>query len=710
MEGPELSDPTGRGCRPAPEFNGTENTADVADLDTLRLERLGTPADRAEATPARPDARQPTAPVEKAPGGNTSVRRREAMLYGYAAVLTAGVVTAIMRLWRATLSVPFAYFGDAVASASYFKDVIQVGWYENQPHLGAPYGQHYHDYPFADDLQPAMAKVLSLFTDNWAVAFNGYYLLGFVLCALTAVWFFRVCGLGRWTSVVLAVLYAVTPYHFIRGQNHLFLASYYCVPLAMVLVIRSARGEGLWGRRRRANPIVSVLTGRGAGTVVILALVVYSSAYYGVFTALLLACGGAFGLLRSWSWRRLAGVLAAGVTLLFFFLLAMVPDLVYARVHGPNPAALFRLAKSAEIFALKFTPLVLPAPGHPILAFANFRLNYDTSYSFNGERPALGLIGAIGFLMLLSVALVTLTGRIMVKTGAAATTRRTTLLGLSFLSWMALAIGTIGGLGTVVSFFTTSIRGWNRISIFIVLLALAGVGLAVEAWGSRLSTAARARAASPPPLGSSVPTVRRRGRIAVAATPVLSVIVLLLGVADQSLTLAVPPYEANKTSYVSDQQYVDRIQGQLPADSMIFILPWQGFPETGRTNGISESDQLKLWLHSTTLSWSGGGMKGRPQTDWPAAVVRKKPAEMVRDLAGIGFVGISINRAALADHGARWESTLRPLLGAPTLISSDQKYSYLNLRAAIEKLNSSTTPAERAAMAAVITHIPPSMK
>jgi len=701
-----LSDPTGRRSGRNPESNGTEIAGGVADLDTLPLEKLGTAADPAEATPDRPEARQPTAPVEKASGGNASVRRREAMLYVYAAVLTAGAVTAMTKLWRATLSVPFAYSGDAVASAAYFKDVIQVGWYENQPQLGTPYGQHYHDYPFADDLQPAMAKVLSLFTDNWAVAFNSYYLLGFGLCALTAVWFFRVCGLGSWLSVVLAVLYAVTPYHFIRGENHLFLASYYCVPLAMVLVIRAARGEGLWGRRRRGNRILSVLTGRGAGTVVILALVVYSGAYYGVFTALLLAGGGAFGLLRSWRWRRLAGVFSAGVTLVAFFVLAMVPDLLYARVHGPDPAALFRLAKSAEIFALKFTALMLPAPGHPIPAFADFRLNYDINYPFNGERPALGLIGALGFLMLLSVALVTLTGRIRVTAGAATTTRRTTVLSLSFLTWMAFGIGTIGGLGTVVSFFTISIRGWNRISIFIVLIALAGVGLAVEAWGSRISTSARPRAASPPPLGSSVPAVRRRGRFAVAATPVLSVIVLLLGVADQSLTSAVPPYEATKTSYLSDQQYVDRLQGDLPADSMIFILPWQGFPETGRMNGIPESDQLKLWLHSTTLSWSGGGIKGRPQSDWPAAVVRKKPAEMVRDLAAIGFVGISVNRAALADHGSRWESTLRPLLGAPTLISADQQYSYLPLRSAIEELNSSTTPAQRKEMAAAITRIP----
>ncbi len=634
----------------------------------------------------------------------SAVWKSDFPLYLYSLVVTAAVLTWVMRLWRATLSAPFYYSGDAVASAAYFKDVIQVGWYENQPNLGAPYGQHYHDFPFADDLNPAMAKVISLFTSNWAVAFNSYYLLGFLLAALTAVWFFRFCGVGSWMAVVLSVLYAVTPYHFIRNENHLFLASYYCIPLAMVLVVRATRGDGLWARRRGVNPVLSVLTGRGAGSILILALVVYSGAYYGLFTAFLLAFGGMFALLRKWSWRRLFGLACAGGTVLFFFVLAMLPDSLYERANGIDTAGLVRARTAAEQYALKFASLVLPAPGHPIPLFAKARFLYDSKYPLSSERPVLGLMAAIGFVLLLGVAFLALTGRAAPsRRTTRQDARRATLFSLSFLTWIAFCVGTIGGLGTIVSFFTASIRGWNRISIVIVLFGLAGLGLMLDGLGERLAARVRSRPAAVD--SGSGPAGRRPARIAGAVVPVIAVVVLLMGSADQSITGAVPPYAQNKAGSTSDQQYVDDLQARLPAKSMIFILPWQPFPESGRLNGLPESDQMKLWLHSTTLRWSGGGIKGRPQTAWPGKVVRETPAQMAHDLAVIGFVGISIHRAALVDKGKKWEASLAPLLGPPTLISPDKQYSYIPLTRAIDELDRTTTASQRAAFAAAITEI-----
>ena len=634
----------------------------------------------------------------------SALGRSDLLLYVYAGLLTAAAVTLMMRLWRATMSVPFAYRGDAVASAAYFKDVIQVGWYENQPHLGAPYGQHYHDFPFADDLNPAMAKVIGVFTSDWAVAFNTYYLLGFLLCALSAVWFFRVCGLGRWMTVVLAVLFAVAPYHFIRGESNLFLASYYCVPLAMVVVLRATRGESLWGRRRTMKYLPSIFLGRGAATVLILALVVYSGAYYGLFTAFLLALGSVFALVRRRDWRRLGGSVVAVGAVALFFVLALLPDILYTRTHGADDGALVRRVFDAETYGLKFTSLLLPPPGHPLAVLAAFRKYYDSTYPLPGERAALGLMAALGFLALLSVPVLALTGRFSGEgRDPAGLGRYTTIGSLSFLTYAAFLIGTIGGLGTFVSFFTSSIRGWNRISIIIALFALAGLGLATEAGGRRIDGRVRTRTQSP--LDSRT---RLWGRsLAAHFVPVIAVVVLVVGVADQSLIGAVPGYADNKASSTSDQAYVDSLQQALPDDAMIFILPWQPFPESARANGLPESDQMKLWLHSDTLRWSGGGIKGRPQSDWPGVVVKKPVAQMVRDLATIGFAGISIHRTALKDAGKKWEAALTPLLGPPTIVSPDGAYSYFSLAKEVERLDASTTGEQRAALAESLTHIAP---
>ncbi len=163
-------------------------------------------------------------------------------------------MTWMMRLWRANLRIPFRYDSDALGHAAHFKTILETGWYEYQPRLGVPYGQHYHDYPFSDDLHMAMAKILGWFTSDWVVAFNSYYLLTFLLCALTAVWFFRQCGLRPGWSVVLAVLFATAPYHFLRNEMHLFLSGYYLVPAGLVIVLWVARGEPVWRRRTGVEP------------------------------------------------------------------------------------------------------------------------------------------------------------------------------------------------------------------------------------------------------------------------------------------------------------------------------------------------------------------------------------------------------------------------------------------------------------------------
>jgi len=98
-------------------------------------------------------------------------------------------------------------------------------------------------------------------------------------------------------------------------------------------------------------------------------------------------------------------------------------------------------------------------------------------------------------------------------------------------------------------------------------------------------------------------------------------------------------------------------------------------------------------------------MKGRPQSDWPAGVATEDAAAMTRDLATIGFQGIVIDRAALADTSAELDAQLRPLLGAVALTSPDGRYTFYSLQPVIDDVLATTTPEQRAATAAALTHI-----
>jgi hypothetical protein len=655
-----------------------------------------------------------TAPVGSAPpaatrpGRQTRVggqalgrwlKQSELRLYLAAAGLTGVAVAVMMRLWNADWSAPFYYSSDALGSAAHFKTTLETGWYEYQPRLGVPYGQRYHDYPFSDDLHPAMAKLLGVLTGNWITAFNTYYLLTFVLCAVTAVWFFRVCGLSGAMAVVLAVLFAVAPYHFVRNETHLFLSGYYLVPPGLVLVLRTARGERLWGRRPGRGRLRSLVTGRGVGTVLILGLLIWDGVYYAIFTGSLLVAAALLAMARYRDRRRLGGAVSAAVVLAGFYALALLPDLLYSLRHGSDGDAFVRIPNDAQLYGLRFAQLVMPPPGHPFTPFAAFRAWFDDRYPPVAEYPALGLVATIGFLLLLAAGLTAMVNGRHWAVAPDGSSRRDTIRLLAALTWVAFLLATTGGLGLFASMAITGIRGWNRMSIVIGLLALAGLGLAVEAVLARAARRFARRAGTRSRPGRWSPAALRGQRAIPAVTVAL---VLVVGVGDQSLDSAVPdPAEA--ASFHSDQVFFGALQQALPTGSSVFQLPYRPFPESRLINETTDSDQLRPFLNTTTLRWSAGGIKGRPQTDWPERVGNESTANMTHDLAVAGFTGILIDRHATDDGGGSLEADLEPYTGAVRSTSPDGRWSYLSLDKIAAQIRLTMPAAQRARQAAAIT-------
>jgi hypothetical protein len=599
-------------------------------------------------------------------------------VYVVAAVVSAVTTYFALQLWRADLRVPFWYWGDAVAVAAHFKTVIQTGWYEYQPLLGAPTGQVYHDFPTADNLNFAAAHVLGWFTSDFAVAMNVYYIAGFVLAAVGMVWFLRECGVSRTFTAVLAVLFAVAPYHFMRAEGHLWLASYFTLPLALVVVLRSVRGEALWGARPHRWRVVAVLTGRGASTVVCLALLATASTYYAVFVAILMAAGGIIAWWRDRDVRRTAGVVTAGVVLVGTVLANMAPDLLYSIQHGPSADGLVRDRTQVEIYALKLSQLLLPVPDHRVGFLAHIRAVYDSTYPLVSERPALGAVAAFGLVCALVIAVLSLgargTGRVRALAPAEAARTRT-LAHLSALVVVAFLCSTTGGLATLLSFVTASLRGWNRMSIVIAALCLAITGIVLDAW---LARAVRRF------------SMRRAGaRTAVWA---VAAVVLAGGVVDQVPTSAVPDYAGSKASFQQDATWFSTVESLVAPGSMVFQLPYAGFPETAPVNGVFDTDQLKPFLLTTTLRWSGAGIKGRATSDWPDVVSALSTTQMVTQLAAVGFAALMVDHQALGTDAARLDAELTTAAGPAVAVSANGRYALYSLQKAVDAVRADNPP------------------
>ena len=199
---------------------------------------------------------------------------------------------AVLRVWRGSLSDPWDYNGDALFVAMIVKGVLDFGWHMSNPRLGAPFGQELHDIPVVplETFSIGVIRFIGLFTSDTATALNVFYLLGFPLAGLAAYLALRALRVSVGASAVCAILFALLPYHFVRAEPHIFLATYVTVPASCYLVLQVLRGTPLLTRRadgRGRGPLVWA-SGRTLVTLALCVLVGSSGGYYIPFTLVLL--------------------------------------------------------------------------------------------------------------------------------------------------------------------------------------------------------------------------------------------------------------------------------------------------------------------------------------------------------------------------------------------------------------------------------------
>ena len=583
-------------------------------------------------------------------------------------VLTSVLLIPLLRLWKADLKVPFSYTGDGLFSLLVIKGVLEHGWYLENPDVGVPFGLKFYDFPLEGyNFQFLVLKLLSVFSSDPALVLNLYFLLSFPLVALSAFVVLRWLGVSSAVATVCSVLYALAPYHFLRGnEGHLFLSAYYSVPVGAYLIFSLFSDEPLFGRRiRTGSRTFTWPPKRSLFTLALCALVASAGLYYAVFTMMLLIAATMLVIITRREARTLikGGILVGAI--LGVLMLNMAPSLAYRFAHGPNEAVAQRVEQESEIYALKLTPMVLPVPGHHIDALSNLADHYyrTTPLPSEGAKQSLGLIATLGFGWLLLVALA---GCLSPRWGIGDGRHRW----LAVLTVTAFLIGTTGGISSLFAYLVSpQIRAWARISIFIAFFAIAAVALLLDS------------------------LQRRLGRPVLVGT--LLVGVLLVGLYDQSGGAFVPDYAAAKGEYKNDAVFVETIDRRLPPRAEILQLPYVPFPENPPVNKMTDYDLVRPYIHESDLRWSYGAMKGRP-TDWQGDLADEPMKVLLASASAAGFEGIYIDRFGYPDGAAELENELHKLLKAEPLVSPNGRMSFFSLLSYKERLQSQYSPEELA--------------
>jgi hypothetical protein len=562
----------------------------------------------------------------------SSQRLRAAQGPVVTAVLSVLAAAQALQLWSWRPGLPISATGDAPYVLLQVRAIMDASWFSTVDRVGAPYGLNQSWLSTADVVNFLGIKVLGLLGGSPATTAAIFFLLGFPAAALSAYWLGRQLHLARPAAVTTGVLFSVLPGHQL-WFDHLWLASYWMVPLAVWLVVQVARGEPLWPPRadlRAGAPGRRHARWLLARTVAIVLAVGLADVYYVAFTLLLLAIVMVFRLGTGTRAARLApgAVAAAGIGLLCgLSLVVATRGRAGDQVTSALPAQ--RVIGESETYAGKIIELVLPWSEHRVPALQFLSFAYGVAAPASVERPALGVVALVGVVAILWLALTSLAlGR-----------RIPALWGLlAALTLVSLAFYTRGGLGSLVALFVTpQIRTWSR---FVLLIGLFGL-LAVGLWLTRIG--------------------RRRGR---RAAWVAAGIVLAIGVLDQTSPGAAPHYAALKAQQRDLTAFTQAIAGSVGPDCSVFQLPVVAYPEEPPPGRMADYDHLLPSNASPAgLHWSYGAIRGTARGDWQLALPIGDQKRLLEDIAAAGFCAVEIDSdgyAGASDPSAATESLLGP--------------------------------------------------
>jgi phosphoglycerol transferase len=579
--------------------------------------------------------------------------------YAAALVLCVLILVCVTKLWRADLRVPFEYGGDALFHGMVIKGIIDNGWYLRNNSIGMPGGSELFYFPMADNMHFLLIKFFSLFTHDYALILNLYFLLTFPLTAVSSLYVLRHFRISYLIAVWGSLLYTFLPYHLLRNEHHLVLAGYYIVPLMIMVILWIASGRllssGASDKKRVAR--LNLRNKRFLASVVICLFIASGGlGYYAFFAGFFLLIAGIASASYWKSIRHLIVALALIAVVFFGLLVNLLPNMIYLWRQSETRVVI-RESGEAELYGLKISQLLLPIDRHRLAPLSTLKDKYNQTAPLVNENgnASLGIVGSIGFLTLLGW-LLFWKPRMREK---ADDDTAALLSHLSILNISGVLLATIGGFASLFALLISpQLRSYNRISVYLAFFSLFAVVLILEGvW--------RRRAAS------------RRARTLFVA---ILAVVLLLGVLDQTgKGIFVPQYAAISSENASDADFIRRIEATVPSNSMIFQLPYVPFPENPAVNRMSDYEHFRPYLHSQKLRWSYGTIRDLANDRWQRSTSSLPADQFLEAIALAGFGGIYIDRGGYTDLGADIEAKLRGLLGSEPLVSTNGRMLFFDL-------------------------------
>ena len=463
----------------------------------------------------------------------------------------------------------------------------------------------------------------------------------------------------------------------LRVHGHLFLCAYYLLPPMIWVILRIYLGRNPFrpAHAESGAPRWRLFSREAFGAVLICILTGLAGVYYAFFACFLLLMAGVRAAFRERCWTPLAATALLIAFIAGSGVAALSPSLVYFARYGKNPEVADRMPAEADIYGLNVSEMLLPTPDHRLRFLSHIHDQYvapPRGATGSAATVVLGLLGSLGFLYLV--------GRFLWRRGSKVERIDDAL---AYLNIAAVMLGSIGCIGACFAFYVTPmIRCYDRISIFISFFSLAGLFLVLQRLADRY-------------------LANRWPRAAFAAGLVG---LLGLGAFDQTPAFLAPEYTVFEQQVASDAEFGRRLEDTLPAGAMVYEMPYVRFPEGAPVENLCGYELLRPFLHTRTLRFSYGALKGRDVSRWQESIVARPLPEAVEQLAFAGFSGIYLDRAGFADKGTAIEAELSRLLGVAPLVSLSTRQTFFDMRPYIQGVRGQVSDEEWAAKREAALH------
>lgn len=571
-------------------------------------------------------------------------------------LIILGMMYHLMDLGDMKLNIPMQYLGgDDMGVIVNAKMMAEQGWNMTSDRLGAPYSVQYYDFTSSmmHNAGLVIMKIFALITRDAAATMNLSYLSIFFIAGIISYFVMRNLKVNCWVNALASSVFALSPYMLYRNIGHIVLTECYFVPLSILLCLWIYERDDVLVPdknffKRKINYVALLFTFLIANNGI---------AYYPFFTCFIFMVTAVSKLVKTGKIKEgLRGVIAT-VMVCFFVVLSILPGKIYTMTHGTNAAAIDRAGfEQAELYGMKISQLFMPVNGHGIYD-KYIDIYNENAFLVNENSTAyLGIIGMIGFIILMIC--------LFTKKDSALNKR----LGyLSELNITMVLMGTIGGIGAMFSFFISPmLRGYNRISIFIEYACILAVALLAD----KLVNVLKARI-------NNKKEKKVKYNILLYGMTVVFGCICVFSIWEGCPALVTPAYDTIEAEYTSDKEFVEAIEDELAPGSMIYQLPYHKYPEDGPVNDMADYHLYIGYLHSNTLKWSYGSIKGREEDEWNESVSEMKYEDMVSYLKEQGFAGIYVERRAYTEEElTELENTLEAITGSKPLESNNNNLSF----------------------------------